>query len=204
MTGIFLKITRERLYKVILDEFDKQLTTIPEGELKRGWWTAFWKSIMNNLAKRLDLEMKCEKPQKIDYSFYEHGFYDPLMAVEVEWEEKTVEQELVNLISIDCPLKVLITYSRWSEFGPNIGRVRDILLRRRRKDKDFLGLFWVYELERGVRQLDDTSLWPFSHASAPLLAVVLEGNRLKLTWKGRSRLVSRYIEADKSQESPRP
>jgi hypothetical protein len=76
-----LRYTPESLYKLLLREFEKNL---PSADLKRGEWPSFWKAIMNNLAKSLDLEIKDEKPLRVDYSFYEHDFCDPLIATEIE------------------------------------------------------------------------------------------------------------------------
>lgn len=155
---------------------------------------------MQNLSKTLDYDMKYEKPQRVDYSFYERGFIDPLVAVEVEWDEKSVENELINLVSINCLLKVLITYSKYSKFLSNVRKVWDILSKRKRaKRKDFLGIFWLYELTGGVRRFRDD--FPYHHG---LVAMTREDNKLKLFWRGRSRLISDYYEVTKTRKSPMP
>lgn len=107
---------------------------------------------MKELGELSHHSVTVEKPIKIDMSWYRKPYNDPLVAIEIERDKKTVlGSEVHNLIYSSARLKVLITYVKDDEQKRFLREIRQKLADRRAavQNDEFLVAFVLYYTERG-------------------------------------------------------
>lgn len=146
--------TAEKFYKAYEQEM-KLNSPYPSGIHKWGFWTEKNLSIMRNIGERMGYTVLQEKPVRMDITWFDQKYYDPVVAIEYE-NDKTgiLDSELKNLACSSAKLKVLMTNVKEDEISRYLEEItkRWNSRSKRVKNDELLVMFIVYLQKKGYRE----------------------------------------------------